>query len=75
MPTPQDRQAFSVRMPTEQYDALKTYSFFTKTPMNEVIVKAVASFLSDAGRAELIDTATAAARDQYRGALDRLKEL
>lgn len=75
MTTASDRTAFSVRMPEEHYEALRTYSHFTNTPMNEVIVKAVATFLQDTGRRELIESAASRAQEQYRTLLDKLKDL
>ena len=64
-----------VRLPADQYEALKVYAFFTKTSMNEIVNQAVAEFLAGTGRSEQLDAMLERAQKDYRMALDKLKDL
>lgn len=69
------RTQIPVRLPTDQYEALKAYAFFTKTSMNEVISRAIHDFLTGPGRQEQMDAMLGDVQERYRLALDKLKDL
>ena len=73
--TTTERRQLPIRLPVEQYEALKSYAFFTHTSMNEAVCLAVQQFLDGPARADELKAITARAQAQYRGALDKLKEL
>lgn len=64
-----------VRLPTDQYEALKAYAFFTKRSMNEIISQAVQEFLTGSARSGQMKTMLNEAQDRYRVVLDKLKDL
>lgn len=70
-----ERRQLPLRLPVEQYEALKSYAFFTHTSMNEAICSAIQEFLDGPARADELKAITARAQEQYRGALDKLKVL
>jgi hypothetical protein len=70
-----ERIAFSVRMPAQQYEALKGFAYFTRTSMNEVVSRAVTEFLTGPGRAEFDAAVVADTQERYRDILDKLRDL
>lgn len=65
----------TVRLPEEMADALKTYAFATDTSVNDVIKRAVADYLHNHGRTEMVQAAFDKALAQHQVALDKLKDL
>lgn len=68
-------QAFSVRLPKEEHQALRVYAAVTGESMNEIVTRAIRDFLADAGRRDQVralfdDTVT-----KYQVALDKLADL
>jgi hypothetical protein len=63
-----------VRLPGPEYDALKTFAFFTQRSMNDVIRAAIQDFLV-AHSGNEFDAILGKARTDYRAALDKLAEL
>lgn len=61
-----------VRLPVDDYRALKGYAFFTDTSMNDVIVKAVQAFITE--HREHFEAMLAQARTDYRVTLDKLRD-
>ena len=66
---------FPVRLPADEYEALKAYAFFTGKSMNAVVADAVGAFLAGPARREQFEAMVDRARDEYRVVLDKLSEL
>ena len=64
-----------IRLTPAQYQALKAYAHFTHKSMNDVVSYAINDFLTGPGRIEQMQAMATAAQHDYRGALDKLKEL
>jgi hypothetical protein len=71
----QEQIAMTVRLPAEVHEALRTVAFSGGTSINDVVVRAVGDFLADKGRREAVDAMATRVREQYRVALDKLKDL
>lgn len=67
--------ALTVRLPTELADALRTYAFITGTSSNDAIKKAVAEYLRQHGRPEMVRAAFDHVLSQHKVALDKLADL
>jgi hypothetical protein len=65
----------TVRLPTEVHEALKTVAFAGGTSLNDVVLRAIGDLLADKGRREAVDAMATRVREQYRVALDKLKDL
>ena len=74
-PEDSNTHAFTVRFPQDEYEALRGYSYATNSSYNEVIRKAVLTFLAQSGREEEIDAIIARIRDTRRLALDKLADM
>ena len=68
-------QALTIRVPIDVHEALRTLAFATDTSVNDLVLRAVADFLSDAGHREAVDALSRRMREQYRVALDKLGDL
>lgn len=68
-------QVVTVRLPIDEYEMLRTFAFVTKAKINEVVRKAVLSFLAQEGRQEEIDAIIDRVRQSRRQALDKLAEM
>jgi hypothetical protein len=73
MPTT-ETQVLTVRMPKDEHELLRNYSFATGTSMNEVVLRAVREFLAGPGRRDEFESLLSRARRQYRVALDKLAD-
>lgn len=75
MPNTEMRQ-LPIRLPAELYDTLKGVAYFTGRSMNQIAVAAIESYLETE---EVGGTAVRAiveqAQEDYRGALDKLKDM
>ena len=71
----QEQIAMTVRLPAEIHEALRTVAFAGGTSINDVVVRAIGDFLADKGRREAVDAMATRVRQQYRVALDKLKDL
>ncbi len=71
----QEQIAMTVRLPAEVHEALRTVAFAGGTSINDVVVRAIGDFLADKGRREAVDAMATRVRQQYRVALDKLKDL
>lgn len=67
--------AMTVRLPSEVHEALRAVAFASSASLNDVVLRAVADFLGDRARREAVDAMAGRVREQYREALDKLKEL
>jgi hypothetical protein len=65
----------TVRLPAEVHEALRTVAFAGGTSLNDVVLRAIGDLLADKGRREAVDTMATRVREQYRVALDKLKDL
>ncbi|MFA5786260.1 MAG: DNA-binding protein [Actinomycetota bacterium] len=68
-------QALTLRIPKEEYDALRAYSFVTELSINEVAVRAIRDYLVAEGRRAEFDALLHKARTQYRTALNKLADM
>ena len=67
--------AMTVRLPAEVHEALRTVAFAGGGSLNDVVLRAVGDFLAGKGRREAVDAMATRVREQYRVALDKLKDL
>lgn len=67
--------AMTVRLPAEVHEALRAVAFARGGSLNDAVLRAVGDFLADKGRREAVDAMAARVREQYRVALDKLKDL
>lgn len=67
--------ALTVRLPAEVHEALRTVAFARGGSLNDVVLRAVGDFLADKGRRQAVDAMASRVREQYRVALDKLKDL
>jgi hypothetical protein len=71
----QGTRQLNVRVPTDVYDALRTYAYATETTINDAVGRALVDFLSTKGRHDEISSFLERARNQYRTTLDKLADL
>jgi hypothetical protein len=71
----QGTRQLNVRVPTDVYDALRTYAYATDTTINDAVGRALVDFLSTKGRHDEISSFLQRARNQYRTTLDKLADL
>lgn len=64
----------TVRMSNEEHEALKIFSFHTGLSINEVMLRAMRTFLATEGRSEKFDALLRKTRVRYRSALDKLED-
>ena len=67
-----DVQALTVRLPQDEYQALRTYAFVTKRSINDVVRSAVLDYLAGTERQQEMDAIIEHIRDSRRVALDKL---
>lgn len=67
--------AMTVRLPPEVHEALRVVAFATGASLNDIVLRSVGEFLADKSRRETVDRIATQVREQYRVALDKLKEL
>lgn len=68
-----DRTKFPLRLPVDDYNALKAYAHFCNRSMNEVIAQAVHEFLAGEARQEQMEAMVTKAQSDYRDTFDKLK--
>ena len=68
------KEVLTLRLPGDVLEALRTYAFFTRRSMNEVVNGLVMDFLAGPGRLELTEAISERARSDYRIALDKLAD-
>ena len=71
----QEVEAFTLRLPVDQYEALKAVAFATGRTVTDVVRASIASYLGDAGRQQEFDALLEGARNRHRLALDKLAGL
>jgi predicted DNA-binding protein len=75
MAVKEETQQFTIRLPREEYEALKAISVATGTSLNELFHTAIQSYLADGGRREHIAALMTQTIEQYQIALDKLKDM
>lgn len=65
-------QVVTVRFPVDEYEALRTFAFVTRSKINDVVRRATLSYLAESGREEEMDAIIEQVRDTRRLALDKL---
>ncbi|CAN5116571.1 hypothetical protein BH20ACT24_BH20ACT24_20930 [soil metagenome] len=68
-------QAVTLRVPKEVHEALRTLSFATGTSINDLALRALGDFLAEKGHREAVKSFLGKAQEQYRVALDKLRDL
>jgi hypothetical protein len=68
-----DLQAFTVRLPEAEYEALKAYATYTRSSMGDVLLSAMRSYLGDAERADEFEAAVMEARGRVRETLEKFR--
>ncbi len=68
-------ERLTIRMPAGMHEAVRTVAFATNSSINDVLVRAVGDYLSDAGRSQAVDAFLERAQDQWRVALDKLADM
>jgi NRPS condensation-like uncharacterized protein len=71
-PSKAEIQVVTLRVPKDVYEAMRTHAFATNTTINDMATRALYNYLIDEGRDEQVDAFLEKAREQYRGALDKL---
>jgi len=69
-----ERNVLTVRLDPELHEQLRAYKYFTKTPINELVVRLISEYLSGHGREEIEQGMTDRARVTYGVALDKLAD-
>lgn len=67
--------ALTVRLPEEMAEALRTYAFLNDTSVNDTVKRAVADYLQQHGRTEMMRAAFEQVLSDHAVALDKLKDL
>lgn len=70
-----ETQTFTVRMPRDEYETLRTFAFVTDRSINDVVITSIRHYLSSTGKSEEFRDLVGKARSQFRVALDKLKDL
>lgn len=70
-----EQTALTVRLPSEMAEALRTYAFATDSSINDTIKHAVADYLQQHGRTEMVQAAFEKTLQQHSVALDKLRDL
>jgi predicted transcriptional regulator len=71
----QGQVAMTVRLPAEVHEALRAVAFANGGSLNDVVLRAIADFLTHKGRRDAVEAMATRVREQYRVALDKLKDL
>ena len=69
------RKELTLRIGTDEYDALRAYAATTGTSINKVVVAAIREFLAGPAREQHFEAALARVREEYRVALDKLGQI
>lgn len=74
MTTTQERkvQALTLRLPPDVHDQLRTFAFYTRRSVNELMTELAREFLTGRGRDELMAAVADRGRAEHREALDKL---
>jgi hypothetical protein len=70
-----DIQVITTRVPKDVHEALRTLAFATDSKINDIVVRAIRDYLSDAGHRKAVEALAGKAMKQYRVALDKLADL
>jgi hypothetical protein len=68
-------ERLTVRMPADMHEAVRTVAFATNASINDVVIRAVGDYLTDAGRSQAVDSFLERAQDQWHVALDKLADM
>ena len=69
-----EREAMTLRIPSDLADELGLYRALTGVPANTLVVRLLTQFFAGAGRQEIVAAMTERARERYGMALDELDE-
>ena len=69
-----EQRTLTIRMPHDEYEALRGYAFVTDRSMNDVACAAVGAYLTGPGRRQQFESLLDDARSTYRAALDKLAD-
>lgn len=72
---PREARVLTVRVPGEIHEGLRTMAFATGTSINDLVLRALRDYMADAGRREEVAAYIREAQQQFRVALDKLKDL
>lgn len=75
MHTSKETQTVTVRMPTDEHQALRNYAHFSNTSINDIMLAALRTYMTDHQRDQDFETYLEEARTTWRGALDKLADL
>jgi hypothetical protein len=71
-----ETQAMTLRIPREEYEALRTFCFVTHAAsVNDVVLRAIRDLLATKGRAEEIEALLKRTTERYQIALEKLADL
>lgn len=68
-------QVVTLRIPHDEHDAIKAVAALAGRSVNQVLRDAVREYLTGPKRTEEFEQLVGAAQDQFRVALDKLKDL
>lgn len=70
-----ETQAMTLRIPKDEYEALRTFCFVTHaTSINDVVLRAIRDLLATKGRAEEIEALLKRTTERYQIALEKLAD-
>lgn len=69
-----DTRAFTVRLPKDEYEALKAFALYTDATMSDVLLRALREFLAADDRERDIDDMLREARARIRRTVQRFKD-
>ena len=73
--TDASRHQIPLRLPEDDYTALRSLAYFTEQSMNAIVCTAVHEYLQTIGRRDLIAASTGQAQTAYRALLDKLGDM
>jgi hypothetical protein len=69
-----DVKALTLRLATDEYEALRTFAFLAQKPITDVIRVAIREYLAGQGRRDAVQAGIEAVRAKHRKALDVLAD-
>lgn len=68
------RHALTLRVATDEHEALRTFAFLSNRSVNDVVCAAIREYLAGQGRRDATQAAITAVLNDHRKALDVLAE-
>jgi len=69
-----DIHVFTARMPMREYEALKSYSFYARRSINDIVLEALRDWLREHATEEHLEQLLTDARERFRATVEELRE-